>query len=100
VKVFVNPKQRRKLSVSERLRRLLRQNERRKPHRQQQNQQRTNLHAAVISTHFAHWKALPAASRPLRAQILLCDDPHLHPLPTRERRTRERRSGWFRFESA
>src|SRR5204863_3112994 len=48
----------------ERLRRLLRQNERRKPHRQQQNQQRTNLHAAVISTHFAIGKLCP----PLRVR--------------------------------
>src|SRR5678815_3352223 len=53
VNVFIDPKQRGKLSVSERLRRLLRQNERRNPHRQQQNQQRTNLHSGFISTDFA-----------------------------------------------
>jgi hypothetical protein len=34
VNVFVDPNQRRKLSISKRLRRVLRQNERRNPHRQ------------------------------------------------------------------
>src|SRR4029453_1036460 len=53
VNLFVDPKQRGKLSVSERLRSLLRQNERRNPHRQQQNQQRTNLHSGFISSDFA-----------------------------------------------
>src|SRR6476620_3388835 len=69
VKVFVNPKQGGKLSVSERLRRLLRQNERRNPHRQQQNQQRTNLHTGSISTDFGNWKACATASCPLQPQL-------------------------------
>src|SRR4029453_2724977 len=50
VNVFVDAKQRGKLSVSERLRSLLRQNERRNP--QQQNQQRTNFHSEFKSTDF------------------------------------------------
>src|SRR5215208_3570473 len=68
VKVFVDPKQRGKLSVRERLRCLLRQNERRNPHRQQQNQQRTNLHFSPISTDLADFRII-LSSRTERSAV-------------------------------
>src|SRR5882757_11008039 len=70
VNVFVDAKQRGKLSVKERLRRLLRQNERSNPHRQQQNQQRTNLHSGFISTDLADCIFFSCRAKPRHLSIL------------------------------